>query len=119
MTDPIDQTIETLLDLNGERMRLDNEYWVKFDARRVTPTEHNPHGIDYSVTLHDKYNRRILGYDNAHGCSKPKRKKFGARKVTWDHVHKREQILPYEYESAAQLLIDFWEEVDKITGYGS
>src|ERR1044072_1126157 len=111
MTDTTDSTIDTLLDLDGERLRLADGYWGKFDAPRGTPTACNPHGIDYSVTPHDKYNRRTLGYDNAHGCSKPKRKKFGARKVTWDHKHKREQMLPYEYESAAQLLTDFWEEV--------
>jgi uncharacterized protein DUF6516 len=118
MTAIADSTIDTLLNLDGERMRLNDGYWVKFDARKVTSTEHNPYGIDYSVTLHDRNNRRVLGYDNAHGF-KPKKKKFGCHKVTWDHKHKHEQILQYEYESAAQLLIDFWEEVDRITGYST
>jgi hypothetical protein len=32
------------------------------------------------------------------------------------HRHKREKILPYDYESAGQLLEDFWREVERIMG---
>lgn len=57
--------------------------------------------------------RRVLGFDNAHGFS-PARKRYGARKITWDHKHVREAISPYEFESAGQLLEDFWQAVEKI-----
>jgi hypothetical protein len=47
-----------------------------------------PHGIKYCLTLHDKDNRRILGYDNAHDCL-PKLRKYRTKKEKWDHVHKK------------------------------
>ena len=107
-----DETLETLLELDGEVFPMDNGYWTKFDAYRVTPDKHIPHGIKYSITLHDSSNKRIIGFDNAHAV-KPKKKKFGGRKVTWDHKHQEDKTAHYEYESAGQLLEDFWAEVDK------
>ena|ERR1039457_4079004 len=107
--------LNTLLDLDGYTYCLTKGYWVKFGAHKVAITEQIPHGISYSVTLHDRNNRRIVGFDNAHGIStKSKRKKFSGRKVTWDHQHNCEKVFPYEFESAAQLISDFWDEVDKI-----
>ena len=75
-----DAALETLLDLDGEIFPMDNGYWTKFEACRVAPTRHIPFGIKYSLSLHDRNNTRILGFDNAH-AQKPKRKKYGARKV--------------------------------------
>jgi len=94
---------------------MDNGYWSKFEACQVSPDQHVPHGVRYSLTLHDRYNRRVLGFDNAHAI-RPARKGYGARKITWDHKHKREKISPYEYESASQLLEDFWHEAERIMG---
>ena len=108
-----DKTLETLLDLDGEIFPMENGYWTKFEASRVTSTRQIPHGIRYSLTLHDRNNTRILGFDNAHAV-KPKKKKYGAHKITWDHKHKRQTVLPYEFESASQLLKDFWAEVERI-----
>ena len=107
-----DETLVTLLNLNGEIFPMDNGYWTKFEAYRVNPDQHVPHGVRYSLTLHDRHNRRVLGFDNAHAISV--RKGYGARKITWDHKHKREKISPYEYESASQLLEDFWHEAEWI-----
>ena len=104
-----------MLNLNGEIFPMDNGYWTKFEAYLVNPDQQAPHGIRYSLTLHDRYNRRVLGFDNAHAI-RPARKGYGARKIIWDHKHKREKISPYEYESASQLLGDFWREVEQITG---
>ena len=108
-----DQTLVTLLNLDGEIFPMDNGYWTKFEVYRVNPEQHIPHGVRYSLTLHDRFNRRVLGFDNAHAI-RPARKCFGARKITWDHKHKRDTISPYEYESASQLLEDFWHEVERI-----
>ncbi|WP_342748518.1 toxin-antitoxin system TumE family protein [Geothermobacter hydrogeniphilus] len=55
-----------------------NGYWVKFEARRVTVNEHIPHGSSYSLTLHDRTNRRIIGFDNAHAIKS--RRKTGPEK---------------------------------------
>jgi hypothetical protein len=110
-----DETLATLLDLDCEIFPMDNGYWTKFEARRVDPEPHIPNGIRYSLSLHDRYNRRVLGFDNAHAI-RPAKKGYAARKVTWDHRHNREKVLPYEYESAGQLLEDFRREVEKILG---
>ncbi|MDW7740663.1 MAG: DUF6516 family protein [Bacillota bacterium] len=106
--------LETLLDLDGEIFAIDEWYWVKFEARRVDPTEHIPHGIRYSLTLHDKNNRRIIGYDNAHGIKKPRRKRFSGKRIVWDHKHENEKISSYEFETAYNLLRDFWNDVENI-----
>lgn len=108
-----DASLQTLFDLDGEVFPMDNGYLTKFEACRVTPTKQIPHGIKYSLTLHDRNNTRILGFDNAHAY-KPKRRKYAARKVTWDHKHRMEKDGLYEFESASQLLEDFWEAVEEI-----
>jgi len=110
-----DSSLNALLELNGEIFPMDSGYWTKIEAHRVVPDRHIPHGVRYSLTLHDRHNHRIPGFDNAHAF-KPVRKKYGARKITWDHKHRYERISPYEFESASQLLEDFWHEVRQITG---
>jgi predicted AlkP superfamily pyrophosphatase or phosphodiesterase len=91
---------------------MDSGYWVKFEVKTTKTTPNIPHGIKYSLTLHDKNNKRILGYDNAHSY-KPKNKKFACNKETWDHLHKKMEIFPYEFETADQLIVDFWNSVNK------
>lgn len=107
--------LETLLELNGEIFHLDRGYWTKIEVKMVEPNEKIPHGIRYSLTLHDRNNTRILGYDNAHGI-KPDRKRFAAKRTEWDHKHDRDKVKTYEFESAGQLLEDFWKDVNKIVG---
>lgn len=102
-----------LLALNNEIFPLENGYWTKFEVLQTTPTKQIPHGIKYSLTLHDRHNKRILGFDNAHGV-KLKTNKYAARKITWDHKHLQNKIMDYEFETAGQLLEDFWLEVNKI-----
>jgi len=106
--------LETLLSLDGEIFPMDNGFWTKIEVKQVECSEKIPHGIRYSLTLHDKNNHRIFGIDNAHGF-RPRRKRYSAKKITWDHQHKKENVLPYEFESAEVLLTDFWAEVDKLT----
>jgi len=113
MTKDTDIGLECLLELDGEIFPMDNGYWTKIEARLVAPNEKIPHGIRYSLTLHDRNNRRVLGFDNAHGI-KPKKKKFGAKRTAWDHKHDRTSIKNYEFESPGQLLEDFWDDVSWI-----
>ena len=110
---PQDFELETLLSLDGEIFRMEDGYWTKCEAKRVKSDDSFPHGIRYSLTLHDRNNRRIIGFDNAHGI-KPARRRYGGRKRTWDHKHDREKAVSYEFESPGQLLEDFWREVNKI-----
>lgn len=108
-----DPGLDILLQLDGEIFLMGNGYWTKFEVRLVAANKHIPHGIKYSLTLHDSSNTRVLGYDNAHSI-KPKRKKYGAKRVVWDHRHKRQVTVPYEFENAAQLLEDFWADEEEI-----
>lgn len=108
-----DFSLETLLDLDGEIFPMENGYWTKFEVSRVAPVPQIPHGVKYSLTLHDPNNTRVLGFDNAHAF-KPRIKQYGARKITWDHKHEVDKAYPYEFESASQLLEDFWVAVDEI-----
>ncbi len=108
-----DPSLENLLIMSGEVFPMDNGYWTKIEAYEVKPNQQIPHGIRYSLTLHNSNNQRVLGFDNAHAY-KPKRKKYGAYKTTWDHQHKKDHVVPYEFESAGQLLEDFWEAVEQI-----
>ena len=114
--EPEDAELLTLLDLDGLSHWYDNGCWVKLEAKRVDIDKHRPHGIKYSLTLHDRNNTRIFGLDNAHAIKKRGRrpKKYYGRIITWDHVHKQENIERYLFSSASQLLDDFWKVVNKI-----
>ena len=105
--------LEVLLSLDEEVFPMDNGYWTKFEVKKIPPNAHIPHGIKYSLTLHDRHNRRVIGYDNAHAV-KSKRKQFGGSRIVWDHKHEKEVVKPYEFEDAGQLIEDFWKDVNKI-----
>ncbi len=107
--------LDTLLDLHGEILVQDGGYWIKIEAWTVEPTEGIPHGVRYSLTLHDRNGKRILGYDNSHAIESPK-KRFAGRRLEYDHVHHhaKDKGVPYEFSSADQLLVDFFEEADNV-----
>jgi hypothetical protein len=77
-------SLDFLLDLDGEVIVQGRGYWVKIEARRRDPSPQVPHGIDYSLTLHDKYGKRVLGFDNAHAAPK-EGGRFSPRRVEYDH----------------------------------
>jgi len=109
------KNIDTLLDLDGVIIEQTSGYWTKFEVRQISPTDNIPHGIRYSLTLHDCYGKRIMGFDNAHAVKSRKKGNHQGRK-TYDHRHRHPQDegIPYEFVDASQLLKDFWAEVDKI-----
>lgn len=82
----------------------------------VAPTQAIPHGIRYSLTLHEPYGKRILGYDNAHAVKPPKKFKFAGQRLPYDHKHRHisDQGVPYAFQNAYQLLVDFFAEVDQV-----
>jgi hypothetical protein len=61
-----DPGIETLLDLHDQIIDQGDGYWIKIEAWKAAPTPAIPHGVRYSLTLHEPYGKRILGFDNAH-----------------------------------------------------
>ncbi len=107
--------IDTLLDLDGMVIEQAGGYWTKFEARQlVGVTEERPHGVRYSLTLHDRHGSRVMGFDNAHAVKASKKGKYRGRK-TYDHHHRHasDEGVPYEFLDAHQLLEDFWAEVDR------
>ena len=112
----IDHTLNTLLDINGTIIDQEGGYWVKFEAWQVNPSDDVPHGIRYSLTLHNKYGKRIIGFDNSHAVKPPKKYKYAGQRFTYDHQHRHalDKGVPYEFKDAAQLLADFFAEVDSV-----
>ncbi|MBO7411490.1 MAG: hypothetical protein J6T92_06145 [Ottowia sp.] len=115
-----DAAVATLLELDGSILDQGGGYWIELHALRVAPSEHVPHGIRYSLTLHEPYGRRILGYDNAHAIKPPKKFKYAGRILTFDHMHRHasDKGVPYEFTTAQQLLEDFFADVDRVLTHG-
>jgi hypothetical protein len=105
-----DPGLDTLLDLDDVSFTVDaaGKYRVRFVVKEVAPSPQRPHGLSYSLTLHDQAGRRLVGFDNAHAA--PARKGRGGG-GPHDHRHRLRTIRPYEYRDAATLLVDFWAEV--------
>ncbi len=111
-----DPGLEALLNLNGESFKFEGGFTIEIVAWRALPSAGIPHGVRYSLTLHDRYGTRLMGYDNAHAVKPPK----GAAKITgkrwpYDHRHRTgsDRGVPYEYRDAAQLLEDFFNDVER------
>jgi len=111
-----DAAIDTLLELNGSIFDQGGGYWIKLEAWRVAVSQEIPHGIRYSLTLHEPYGKRILGYDNAHAVKPPKKFKYAGRIAAYDHRHRHvsDKGVPYEFRDAQQLLHDFFADVDRV-----
>lgn len=113
----VDNGLQYLLDLNGEILVQEDGSWIKIEVQLLNePTKECPHGIKYCLTLHDRSGERILGFDNAHPIKTRKRGRFIGRKIVYDHQHNHpaDKGVPYTFESAEQLLSDFFTEVDKV-----
>ncbi len=111
-----DYGLETLLDLYGQVIDQGGGYWIKIDARAATISDETPHGIRYSLTLHEPSGRRVLGYDNAHPIRQAGKFKFAGKRRASDHIHQlgREIVQHYEFQTAEQLLTDFFRDADKL-----
>jgi hypothetical protein len=110
-----DRTLDTLLALDGVTFFADSEgrYQVRFVVRRVKVSNERPHGLSYSLTLHDETGGRLVGFDNAHPVE-TQRGPAGRRRVVYDHRHRLRTTRPYGYQDAATLLSDFWAQVDAV-----
>lgn len=108
-----DEGLERLLDLDGFVAEIGGGYWVKIVAQRVEPDVDRPHGVSYTLTLHDPTGRRVFGIDNAH-VVRVTRGPAAASSGTRDHLHRGESVRPYAFSDAATLMDDFWREVEAI-----
>jgi hypothetical protein len=81
---------------------------------KARPSPQVPHGIDYPLTLHDKYGKRVLGFDNAHAAPK-EGGRFSPRRVEYDHWHPDGRTIEvYEFTNAGKLVEDFFAAVDRM-----
>lgn len=102
-----DYELEALLGLDGYQFNFAGGYIIKLRARRAAVSKGQPHGVKYSLTLHDPRGTRIYGIDNAHR-SVPQHE-FDHR-----HLHGAGKVVRYEYRGPAALLEDFYREVERI-----
>ena len=111
-----DPGLETLLELDGSILEQEGGFWMKVEVKQVTASERMPHGIRYSLTLHDRHGTRVLGYDNAHAVKPPKKFKYSGTRLPYDLRHRTssDKGVPYAFESAQRLLEDFFAEVDRV-----
>ena len=108
--------ISTLLDLHEQIIDQGGGYWIKIEVWQVPATADIPHGVRYSLTLHEPYGKRILGYDNAHAVKPPGKSRFSGKRLPYVHRHRHasDKGVPYEFEDAHQLLSDFFTEADRV-----
>ena len=81
----------------------------------MEPSADMPHGIKYALTLHNRYGKRLLGFDNAHAIKPPKKFKHAGKKYPFDHVHQHvsDKGRHYEFDTPDKLLSDFFAAVDQ------
>lgn len=57
-----DPSLDTLLDLDGQVLVIDETgHWVRFVVHQVPVSPDKPHGLDYTLTLHDPDGTRLVG----------------------------------------------------------
>jgi Family of unknown function (DUF6516) len=115
VTHKSDLTPDMLLGLDGVVFALSDDpapYWVKFVVKQVPRSPERPHGLSYSLTLHDPHGDRVLGFDNAHPVSEGSGPGIRTR-VERDHRHHR-QLKFYEFQDAGTLITDSWTQVETV-----
>lgn len=109
MSEDRDRSLDTLLDLDGEVLVVDQGgFWVKFVVTCVPVSPEKRHGLDYSLTLHGPSGERLVGFDNAHPVGRQRKGE------PQDHRHRLQTMKPYDYQDTATLLADFWQAVDAV-----
>lgn len=112
-----DYSLELLLDYDGQLVMLDQGYTMRFEISRCKVTPGRPHGIRYSLTLHDDTGKRILGFDNAHAvpATRRERTRMSPMHSVYDHLHKtaKDKGRPYRFIDAAKLLTDYFDAVER------
>ena len=79
-------------------------------------SEERPHGFQYSLSLHDTKDDRVLGYNNAHSVDVGSGPAMRSRRPkAYDHINRRgRKPVPYEFTTPYKLLEDFFADVDTI-----
>ena len=109
-----EHTLEFLLGFNGHVHHYAGGYWLKFEVGKGEASHGRPHGLSYSFTLHGPDNRRLVGFDNAHGV--PAKGRFKKRPRAMDHWHRTQtdEGRTYAFNDAETLINDFFAEVERV-----
>lgn len=112
---PTEHALEFLLGFDGRVHYFEDGSWIKFEIKRVDANKERPHGLSYSLTLHDRNGVRLVGFDNAHGLPVSSAS-FKRRQVAYDHWHRTETDpgRPYQFKDAATLIDDFFAQVEQV-----
>lgn len=109
--------LEYLLGLDGNiEVQNDAGYWVKMEVTSVPVTAERPHGIRY-LRHCMRRTLRLIGFDNAHGVeASDSRFKHAGKRFPYDHRHRHalDEGVLYEFDTAYQLVSDFYAEVDRV-----
>ncbi len=89
-------------------------HWVKFIVKQVEATAERPHGLSYSLTLHDAAGERLVGYDNAHPVAARSGPAATTSRRPNDHKQRLRAVRPYDYQDPARLIEDFWRDVEAV-----
>lgn len=110
-----EHSLEFLLGYDGGTHWMEDGHHLRYEIKKVPPSKERPHGLHYSLTLHNPEGERIMGFDNAHGVPAVG-SRFKERPETHDHLHRTETDAgrPYNFVSAEQLIIDFLNEVRRV-----
>ncbi|MEW5891011.1 MAG: DUF6516 family protein [Pseudomonadota bacterium] len=103
------------MDYDGYELVFEQGYVARFEFRKESDPEANPHPYKYSLTLHAPSGKRLLGFDNAHPVEW-KSGRFRKRSKSSDHWHRdaSDKGRPYQFESPQKLLDDFLKEVERV-----
>jgi len=110
-----DPSVTYFLELDGCVHFADEHchYRIEIKERRTDVTPERPHGLSYSLTLHDSHGERILGFDNAHPV--PASRGPGGKKHKFhDHRHRYNKTRIYRFVDTEKLITDFYQAVDQI-----
>ena len=105
-----------LLSLHRQKIRYDDDHWVTIRVTRIPPSKGRPDGVRYAFTLHDRYDERILGYDNSRAvktATGPAMKSKIAER--FDHIDRKgKNSIPYVFTTPYDLVADFFAHVERI-----
>ena len=107
--------VEFLLGFDGAQFVFDGGFHVRVKAKAIPASPERPHGVSYSLTLHAPDGTRIVGFDNAHSVPAAG-SRFKDRPKAHDHWHRdqTDQGRPYAFTSGAELVADFFAEVERV-----
>jgi hypothetical protein len=109
---PIDHTRAFFKDHDGLIYEYPSGHWYKIECQEVPETPERPAGLKYSLTFFNSDNECLVRFDNSHAVNIRGR----PNPIAHDHWHRfgePQQLVPYEFMNAEQLISDFFDAIDR------